>query len=74
MKPGDWCVNAKIGCTECKKRLAAGLLKRLTPFYKRRLELEHDKAKVAKILDQGREKAISVTSKVLSEVKKAAKI
>jgi len=70
----DWCVNAKIGCTECKKRLAAGLLKRLTPFYKRRLELEHDKAKVAKILDQGREKAISVTSKVLSEVKKAAKI
>ena len=65
----DWCTNAKIGCTECKKRMAEGLIKKLAPFHDRRREFVKDEKKVVKILEQGKEKALSVASKTLKEVK-----
>jgi tryptophanyl-tRNA synthetase len=68
----DWCSNAKIGCTECKKRLAALLIERLSGFRQRRREIEQDEARIKKILEEGREKAASVSNKVLLEVKQAA--
>ena len=65
----DWCKNAKSGCTECKKRMGMGLIKKLGPFNKRRAELSRDKSKIINILKQGKEKASSVASKMLKEVK-----
>ena len=67
----DWCTNAKIGCTECKKKMAEGLIKKLAPFHERRQGFAKDKKKVAKILEQGKEKALSVASKTLKEAKEA---
>jgi tryptophanyl-tRNA synthetase len=67
----DWCENAKIGCTECKKKLSAGILERLKPIYQRRKELLQDKAVIRKILDDGREKAAAVAACTMREVKKA---
>ncbi len=65
----DWCTNAKIGCTECKKRMADGLIKKLAPFHDRRREFAKDRKKVVKILEQGKDKALSVTAKTIKEVK-----
>ena len=70
----DWCTNAKVGCTECKKRLSLGLLEKLEPFHARRHALENDKGAVRKILDKGREKAAAVSSNVLKEVREAVKL
>jgi tryptophanyl-tRNA synthetase len=67
----DWCRNAAIGCTECKKRLAAELIERLEPFHKKRRELAKDPERIRRILKEGNEKAISVASTTLNEVKNA---
>jgi len=67
----DWCRNAAIGCTECKKRLAAKLIERLEPFHKKRRELIKDPDRIRKILKEGNEKAIAVASATLKEVKNA---
>ncbi|MFA4842881.1 MAG: tryptophan--tRNA ligase [Candidatus Omnitrophota bacterium] len=67
----DWCENAKAGCTECKIRLAEGLLERLAPLHKRRQELVKDKAEVRRILEEGKEKALEAASRTLGEAKEA---
>ncbi len=67
----DWCVNAKKGCTECKTKLGCALIDKLKPLHKIRQELAKDKAGLRKILDQGKEKAISVASKTLKESRAA---
>lgn len=70
----DWCSNAKFGCTECKKRMAEGLIAKLKDFHARRHELARDKNKIKKILEDGRERANAAASKTLSEVKEVIKI
>jgi tryptophanyl-tRNA synthetase len=70
----DWCVNARVGCTECKKRLAEALNKRLEPLHERRAEYAQDAEAVKKILRAGTEKAIAFTSGVLKEVKGALRM
>ncbi len=70
----DWCTNAKAGCTECKKRFAAGLIEKLAPLHKRRQELASDKGKIEKILEEGRKKASGLAAKTLAEVKSLMKI
>ncbi len=65
----DWCTNAKVGCTECKKRFACGLIDKLKPFHSRRQELLADKDKIDKILAKGKEKAMSVSLVTIKEIK-----
>ena len=67
----DSCRNAKTGCTECKKRLAQRLIEKLAPVHARRKELLKDTKRIRTILDEGREKAMRVCAKTLSEVKTA---
>jgi len=70
----SWCTNARLGCTDCKKILAAGILKRLESFHKKREELVKDKAGVIKILERGRLRAAQVAAKTLKEIKEAMNI
>ena len=70
----DWCTNAKIGCTECKKRLAMGLIEVFAPLHKKRQELTKDKAGIKRILEKGKEKAASFAAKTIKEAKEAMKI
>ncbi|MCX5714742.1 MAG: tryptophan--tRNA ligase [Candidatus Omnitrophica bacterium] len=65
------CRNAALGCTDCKKMLAAGIIEKLKPFHQRRQELLESKAKVRRILENGREKARSVAGKTFAEAKEA---
>ena len=73
MKPEvrDWCTHAKLGCTDCKKRLASELLDKLKPIHKKRQELIKDKAKIRKILRDGSDKAISTATKTIKETREA---
>jgi tryptophanyl-tRNA synthetase len=70
----DWCMNAKIGCTECKKILAKNIIDKLAPIQKRREELIKDRKGIKKILDVGREKASSVASQTIKETFEAMKL
>ncbi len=67
----DRCSNAKSGCTECKKKLAACIIERLAPIQKRREALLKDKAQLKKILDEGAKKAASIAAETMQEVRKA---
>ena len=67
----EWCVNAKEGCTECKKRLAAAIIEKLSPISEKRKAILKDKAALKKILDEGAKKAASVASETMKEVRKA---
>jgi tryptophanyl-tRNA synthetase len=65
------CRSASLGCTDCKKMLAAGLIEKLKPFHARRQELLKDKAKVRRILKQGKEKALEVSSATIKQAREA---
>jgi len=71
MKPqaDDCCVNARIGCTECKKILAAKLAEKLAPFQEKRRELEKDKDKIKDILRDGKAKASAAAEATLADVR-----
>ncbi len=64
------CIHARIGCTECKKKLAGVLNKVLAPIRQKRKELNKDKTKIEDILKTGAKKAKKVAGETLSEVKK----
>jgi len=64
----DWCTGAKVGCTECKKRLAGKIIEKMKPLKARREEFSRDKSKIRKILDQGREKAGLLAQVTMKEV------
>lgn len=65
----DWCVNAKKGCTDCKKGLAEILNHQLAPIQERRKALEGDTQKIKAILDTGKQKAKAIAEKTMAEVK-----
>jgi tryptophanyl-tRNA synthetase len=68
------CKNAKIGCVECKKRVAAKLIETLAPVYERRKEFERDIDKVRDIFHKGGQKAQAIARKTLEEAKIAMRI
>ncbi len=70
----DWCICAKIGCIECKRRLAAELIERLKPFHRKRQELLKDKPRVLEILQEGRQRASEFAGRTLRETKEAMKL
>ena len=65
------CDAGRIGCVECKMRLADFLNERLAPVRKRRAQLEQNPAEVDDILAQGAERARKVAQETMAEVRKA---
>lgn len=63
------CRDAKIGCTDCKKELAALVVQYLEPIREKRKALLQDKNRIHAILEQGRKKAQESAAKTISEVK-----
>jgi len=64
-----YCTQAKLGCAECKMRLADKLNQILEPIRARRRTWKREK--VQDILRKGAEKASKVASRTLAEVKKS---
>jgi len=68
------CRTAEIGCVECKKLMCEGLKKYISPIRKRREEISRDMKYVEGVLAAGRERAESIASETLKEVRRAIKI
>ena len=68
------CKGGKIGCVQCKKRLAQKMTEHLEPIYERRQKLLEKPGVVKEILHNGNENAQKVASKTMEEVRKAMKI
>lgn len=67
----DWCKNAKMGCTECKKRMSECLIKELQPFHEKREKICSKKSVIMDILEQCRVKAVNFASQTIKQVKEA---
>jgi tryptophanyl-tRNA synthetase len=63
----EWCIGARVGCTECKKRLAGILAGHLEPIRARRKKLTD--ARIAEILKNGAKKARETALATIAEVK-----
>ncbi|MDP8260524.1 MAG: tryptophan--tRNA ligase [Candidatus Gygaella obscura] len=53
----NYCIEAKVGCTKCKKQLAGCISERLAPIQQERKKILKDKGYLGKILHLGAEKA-----------------
>lgn len=66
----DWCSNSKIGCTECKSRLAEVILQVLRPIHERRSRITSQN--IHEVLKAGEQKAKQAASDMRKRVKEAA--
>jgi len=67
----DWCSNAKLGCVDCKNKLAAKLTEKLAPYRQKREELAKNPDIVRDILRDGNIKANTAANETLKEIKAA---
>ena len=65
----EGCVNASLGCVDCKKILLAGLQTFLEPLHERRAKLEATPGAVAEILAAGNEKARAFAHETMRNVR-----
>jgi tryptophanyl-tRNA synthetase len=65
----DLCRKAEIGCHDKKKLLAERIIERFRPFRERRAELSPEH--VARVLEEGSEKARAVAVQTLAEARDA---
>lgn len=68
------CRTAAIGCIDCKKLLADGLVTLLTPTWDKRRELAQKPKMVDEVIDAGTAKAGAVARQTISEVSEAMRI
>jgi len=67
------CSKSEIGCTECKKELAAKLIDLLSPIQEKRQELLKDKKYIQEILSIGQAKALESAKKTIAQVRQLLK-
>jgi tryptophanyl-tRNA synthetase len=70
----ELCSAAKIGCTDCKKKLAEILIKVLEPIQEKRTHLLKDKSRISDILEGGARRAQSAAAMTLAEVRQIMRI
>jgi tryptophanyl-tRNA synthetase len=68
------CRTAAIGCIDCKKLLADGLVTLLTPTWEKRHELAQKPTLVDEVIDTGTKKAGAVARRTIAEVSEAMKL
>ncbi len=68
------CREAKIGCVECKKMMAANLVKALDPIREKRSFYETRPDTVRAIIEDGNQKARAVARQTMEEVRAAVRI
>jgi tryptophanyl-tRNA synthetase len=68
------CRTAAIGCIDCKRQVADAMVKHLSPMWERRAVLTAHPGQTKEIVESGRQRATTVASKTMTEVKDAMKI
>jgi len=68
------CRNAKIGCTECKNKLASYVSSYLKPIQDKRKEFEGHPDRIWEMLSSGTKKAEKIAGQTIMEVREAMNI
>lgn len=68
------CEGGKIGCVQCKRKLAQALAQFHTPIYEKRTALLADKPYLKKVLEEGSARASLKAAATMNDVMKAVKI
>ncbi len=68
------CKKADIGCTDCKKRLAARILEGMQPIHDRQDYYWHHLEEVREIIEDGNNRATKIARMTMAEVREAVKI
>ena len=68
------CRTAAIGCIDCKRQVADAMVEHLSPMWERRAVLTAHPGQTKEIVESGRQRASTVASKIMTEVKDAMKI
>jgi tryptophanyl-tRNA synthetase len=70
----EGCTTADIGCIECKRSVLPKVISRLEPIRRKREEISKDTGLVDRVLKLGEERATTVASSVMDEVRRAIKL
>jgi len=70
----EQCRSAQIGCVDCKKIMAKGLISALAPIREKRAYYEARLGEVKEIMVEGSNKARNVAQQTMQEVREAVKI
>lgn len=65
----EGCLNANIGCVQCKKLLAKNINNELSPIREKIEKFSNDKDYVYDVLNEGKKSALKVAQKTLYEVR-----
>jgi tryptophanyl-tRNA synthetase len=68
------CTKSEIGCTECKKQLAAKIIDLLAPIQEKRQIWQKDEKRIHEILSAGKLKASVLAKKTITEVRGLLKV
>jgi tryptophanyl-tRNA synthetase len=68
------CRNARIGCVDCKKRLARHVTEALAPFRAKRQEIASQPGLVTEVLTNGNNKAMAEAATTMKEVRQAIRM
>lgn len=68
------CLNAEIGCRDCKAMLAEKLIEDLKPFRDKRAELASNPGLAHDVLEKGKEKVLPVARGVLEKTRELIKL
>jgi tryptophanyl-tRNA synthetase len=68
------CRTAAIGCIDCKRQVADAMVERFSPMWERRVTLTAHPDQTKEIVESGRQRASTMASKTMTEVKDAMKI
>lgn len=70
----EQCCGGKIGCVQCKKKLANSMVESLAPIYEKRQEILSKPDYVNDIVQKGNKEARSIAEKTIEEVRSVMKI
>ncbi|MBW2202980.1 MAG: tryptophan--tRNA ligase [Deltaproteobacteria bacterium] len=73
-KTAQKCLSARIGCVDCKKKMASALKIGLEPIRAKRKELESDMGMVKDIMAEGNKKSRTIARETMGQVREAVKI
>ena len=65
----EGCLNANIGCVQCKKALAKNINNELSPIREKIEKFSNDKDYIYDVLNEGKKSALKVAQKTLYEVR-----
>jgi tryptophanyl-tRNA synthetase len=68
------CRQGKIGCVQCKKKLAGCICSYMEPMYLRRQQLIAKPGYIREVIENGNKMAAKTAAKTMEEVRKAIKI